>query len=170
PPKSLSSSATFPSRRVITPISHELSIYADTSFVVNEKQKEEGGVIDDPLAQPATHTSSRRSVCKIVSIFSKTNKKREVQEDQTNSATQLTSDDNSLTVSQVNDFDGGQKEQVCKSDQVKFGSSTVGSLEQDTRLVKATDPGMMTLRAPPKKASLSYGSKIQEAFVSSQQR
>nr|GEV93083.1 hypothetical protein [Tanacetum cinerariifolium] len=89
----------------------------------------------------------------------------EVQEDQTNFATQLTvfssvkfeesvesnrltsnlektysltsltkSDDNSLTVSQVNDFDGGQEEQVCKSDQVKFGSSTVGSLEQDTRL------------------------------------
>ncbi|GJU24171.1 hypothetical protein Tco_1162792 [Tanacetum coccineum] len=128
----------------------------------------------------------------------------EVQEDQTNSATQLTvsssvkseesvgsndsnqltsnlenthsltsltkSDDDSLTVSQVNDFDGGQEEQVGKSDQVKFGSSTVGSLEQDTRLVKATDPGMMTLRAPPKKASLSSGSKIQEAFASSQQR
>ncbi|GKC39875.1 hypothetical protein Tco_1052259 [Tanacetum coccineum] len=59
---------------------------------------------------------------------------------------------------------------LIKSDQVKFGSSTVGSLEQDTRLVKATDPGMMNLRAPPKKASLSSGSKIQEAFAASQQR
>nr|GEW95771.1 hypothetical protein [Tanacetum cinerariifolium]GEW95775.1 hypothetical protein [Tanacetum cinerariifolium] len=234
----------FPSRRVITPISQESSIHADTSSVVNEKHKEEGGVIDDPLAQPAAHTSSRRlSVQDRINIFKNKQKEggfatesgaklvatkpelrrlssdishshfaaplavlrrwsgatdtsidlssdkkedqkdipvsviMEVQEDQTNSATQLTvfssikfeesvesnrltsnlekthsltsltkSDDNSLTVSQVNDFDGGQEEQVCKFDQVKFGSSTVGSLEQDTRLVKATDPGMMTLR------------------------
>ncbi|GKA58163.1 hypothetical protein Tco_0757351 [Tanacetum coccineum] len=63
------------------------------------------------------------------------------------------SDDDSLTVSQVNDFDGGQEEQVGKSDQM-IGSLIVGSLEQDTRLVKAIDPRIMTLRAPPKKASL----------------
>ncbi|GJS68287.1 hypothetical protein Tco_0682852 [Tanacetum coccineum] len=211
----------------------ESSIHADTSSVVNE-----GGVIDDPLAQPATQTENLLggSVCKTLasdvshlhsaapsailrrwsgttdtSIDLSSDKKEdqkdipgsvitEVQDDQTNFTTQLTvsssvkfeesvgsndsnqltsnlenthsltsltkSDDNSLTVSQVNDFDGGQEEQVGKSDQVKFGSSTIGSLEQDTRLVKATDPGMMTLRAPPKKASLSSGSKIQEAFVS----
>ncbi|GJW81898.1 hypothetical protein Tco_0145873 [Tanacetum coccineum] len=268
PPKSLSSSATFPSRRGITPISQESSVHADTSSVVNEKQKEEGGVTDDPLAQPATQTSSRRlSVQDRINLFENKQKEggpptgggaklvatkpelrrfssdvshshsaappavlrrwsgatdtsidlsgdnkedqkdipgyviTEVQEDQTHSATQLTvsssvkseesvgsnqltsnlekthsltsltkSDDDSLTGSQVNDFDGGQEEQVGKSDQVKFGFSTVASSEQDTRLVKDTNPRMMTLRAPPKKASLSSGSKIREAFAASQQR
>nr|GFA04573.1 hypothetical protein [Tanacetum cinerariifolium]GFA05754.1 hypothetical protein [Tanacetum cinerariifolium] len=184
------------------------SIHADTSSVVNEKHKEEGGAIDDPLAQPATHTSSRQlSVQDRINIFKNKQKEggfatgsgaklvaikpklrrlsydishshsaapptvlrrwsgatdtstdlsgdkkedqkdipvsviMEVQEDQTNSATQLTVfssvkfkefvesnwltfnlekthsltsltnfDDNSLPVSQVNDFDGGQEE------------------------------------------------------------
>nr|GEZ93529.1 hypothetical protein [Tanacetum cinerariifolium]GFA00102.1 hypothetical protein [Tanacetum cinerariifolium] len=147
-----------------------------------------GGVINSPLAQPATYTSSRQlSVQDRINIFKNKQKEggsatrsgaklvatkpelRRLSFDishlhsavplavlrrlsgATDTSIDLSgdkkedhkdipisviteSDDNSLTVSQVNDFDGSQEEQVCKSDQLKFGSSTVGSLEQDTRL------------------------------------
>nr|GEV88513.1 hypothetical protein [Tanacetum cinerariifolium] len=54
----------------------ESSIHADTSSIVNKKHKEEGGVIDDPLAQPATHTYSRQlNVQDCINIFK--NKQKE---------------------------------------------------------------------------------------------
>nr|GEW60192.1 hypothetical protein [Tanacetum cinerariifolium] len=198
--------------KIRTDVQEESSIHANTSSVVNKKHKEKGCVIDSPLAQPATHTSSRQlSVQDHINIFKNKQKKggfatrsgaklvatkpelRRLSFDishlhsaaplavlrrlsgATDTSIDLSGDkkedhkdipvsiitesnDNSLTVSQVNDFDGGQEEKVCKSDQLKFGSSTVGSLEQDTRLVKAIDPGMTNLRVPPKKALLIWGS------------